>query len=203
MAKKTIEGGWTPIVWAMMDTPAWKATSPLARGIYISLKRRVRRGKNTAYLSYNDARNEVGSTDRHAICQGFRELEHYGFIVKVRGGCLGVNGKGEATIWRLTELGVTPPSSPTGLPEPPARDYQRWDGTKFKRKRRIRKTEPQSVRANRAGVDVSTRLSLDVPSRPVGRCQPRNAPNGQNPGWHAPTTTSLATPKRTQRRSRP
>jgi hypothetical protein len=38
-------------------------------------------------------------------------------------GCLGVNGKGRAPSWRLTELGC--------MKELPTRDYAYWNGTLF------------------------------------------------------------------------
>jgi hypothetical protein len=36
----------------------------------------------------------------------------------ISGGCLGVDGKGQAPRWRLTELGY--------MKDPPARDFMRW-----------------------------------------------------------------------------
>src|SRR5947208_5940630 len=57
------------------------------------------------------------------IGRWFRELQHYSFIVMSNPGCLGVNGKGRAPSWRLTELGC--------LKELPTRDYARWNGTLF------------------------------------------------------------------------
>ena len=57
------------------------------------------------------------------IGRWFRELQHYSFIVMSNPGCLGVNGKGRAPSWRLTELGC--------MKELPTRDYARWNGTLF------------------------------------------------------------------------
>jgi hypothetical protein len=57
----------------------------------------------------------------------FRELQHYGFIVMVTPGVLGVEGKGKAPRWRLTELGY--------MREPPTHDFRRWMGTNSKRQK--------------------------------------------------------------------
>ena len=59
------------------------------------------------------------------------EREHYAFIVLHEAGRLGVDGKGKAPHWRLTELGNTSRASADGLLDPPARDYLRWDGVLF------------------------------------------------------------------------
>jgi hypothetical protein len=44
--------------------------------------------------------------------------------VMVTPGVLGVEGKGKAPRWRLTELGY--------MRDPPTHDFRRWDGHKFK-----------------------------------------------------------------------
>jgi hypothetical protein len=65
---------------------------------------------------------ELGS-HHNQIARWFRELQHYGFIVLAKPGFLGVEGKGQAPRWRLTELGC--------MKELPTRDFERWDGTPF------------------------------------------------------------------------
>ena len=59
--------------------------------------------------------------DTAARC--FREIQHYGFGVITSGACLGVDGKGKAPHWRLTEVGY--------MADPPTRDFLRWDGVIF------------------------------------------------------------------------
>ena len=49
--------------------------------------------------------------------------QHYGFGVITSGACLGVDGKGKAPHWRLTEVGY--------MADPPTRDFLRWDGVIF------------------------------------------------------------------------
>jgi hypothetical protein len=52
-------------------------------------------------------------------------LQHYGFIVLEKYGSLGVDGKGKAPLWRLTELGSV------ATDERPTKDFLRWDGVVF------------------------------------------------------------------------
>jgi len=47
-----------------------------------------------------------------------------GLIVQTKGGSLGVEGKGTAPHWRLTECGY--------LKDPPTRDFLNWNGDKFR-----------------------------------------------------------------------
>jgi hypothetical protein len=94
-----------PVDLEMMNSPAWRATSHGARWLYMHLKRRWSfRQKNNGriFLSHLDAVKEMGGTP-DSISRWFRELQHYGFIVMTEPGCLGVDGKGKAPHWRLTE----------------------------------------------------------------------------------------------------
>jgi hypothetical protein len=76
------------------------------------------------FISQRNSAREIGSSFNQ-IARWFRELQHFGFIVQTRGGCLGIEGIGKAPHWRLTECGY--------MKDPPTRDM-RWDGTPFKNK---------------------------------------------------------------------
>jgi hypothetical protein len=108
-----------------LDAPAWRALSHGARSVYIALKRRLRNDGNNngkIFLSGRQAEAELRSK-RDYIARWFKELEHYGFIVMMRPGYLGIEGKGKAPHWRLTEAAYGD--------DPPSRDFLHWDGTKF------------------------------------------------------------------------
>jgi hypothetical protein len=121
-----------PMLIATIDSPAWKALSHGARSLYLALKRRVSRGRNQAYISHRDAAEEIGSsrTKGRGLVQ---ELRHFRFVVLAKHGCLGLDGKGKAPHWRLTELGVTSKASAGGIFEPPTNDFLKWDGIPFKK----------------------------------------------------------------------
>jgi hypothetical protein len=116
-----------PLHISTMETPAWKALSMGARVLYAQIKRHhfvgAKNNNGKIYLSERTAQEEIGGGTRDSIRRWFRELQHYGFIVQTEGGCLGVDGKGKAPHWRLTEL-------PT-LTERETQDYLKWDGTPF------------------------------------------------------------------------
>ena len=112
-----------PLFVRTLDCPAWRALSHGARSLYTALKRRVGGNNNgRLFISQRDAEKEVGS-HHNEIARWFRELRHYGFIEMKEPGYLGVEGKGKAPHWRLTELSY--------LGQPATRDFERWDGIKF------------------------------------------------------------------------
>ncbi|HEX2258028.1 MAG TPA: hypothetical protein VHG92_15265 [Afifellaceae bacterium] len=118
-----------PVVKDTLDEPAWRAMSHGAKVLYIALKRRVSKGalnNGKVFLSQRDAAEELRS-HHNQIARWYRELQHYGFIVQMTAGYLGMEGKGVSPHWRLTEHGY--------MREPPTQDYKRWDGVKFSDKK--------------------------------------------------------------------
>ena len=123
-----------PLDKEMMDSSAWRAMSYGARCLYIHLKRRwsfKQRNNGRIFLSQRDAQEEMGCTHRDSIGGWFRELRHYGFIVMTEPGCLGVDGKGKAPHWRLTEAEWSGGRNGNTWMLP-TKDYLKWDGTKFR-----------------------------------------------------------------------
>ena len=140
MARRSDKGRlppFVPLLRATLGSRAWMALSHGARSLYVALRCRVPNGRNQAYLSYRHAERELGSS-RRKIGEWFKELEHYGFIVLAAHGCLGVEGKGKAPLWRLTELGATSKASSNGAFEPPTNDFLKWSGVLFERRREAR-----------------------------------------------------------------
>jgi hypothetical protein len=142
-----------PLLKETLDAPAWKAMSHGARALYVALKRRYNRefhNNGKIYLAQRKAAEEIGS-HTNQVSRWFRELQHYGFAVMMAGGCLGVDGKGQAPRWRLTELGY--------MKDPPTRDFMRWKpGNYFKDEKRnpvIENTDSVSAKT-RTGVSVKT-----------------------------------------------
>jgi len=114
-----------PLLIGTLETSAWKALSHGARSLYVGLKRRYNvsnHNNGRIYLPQRIASKEL-SSHHNQIARWFRELEFYGFIVKTAPAYLGVEGRGKAPRWRLTELGY--------MRDPPTRDFLRWDGRPF------------------------------------------------------------------------
>jgi hypothetical protein len=123
-----------PVDLEVLRSPAWRATSMGARWLYVHLKRRwshKQKNNGRLFLSHRDAQEEMGVTCRDSIGRWFRELQHYGFIVMTDPGGLGVNGQGRAPHWRLTEL-EAPGGHKGNTWMLPTKDFNRWNGPKFK-----------------------------------------------------------------------
>ena len=134
-----------PLLKETLQSPAWKAMSHGARSLYVALKQRYSQNVHNngrIYLPQRIAADEIGS-DTNQVTRWFRELQHYGFIVMTDPGCLGVDGKGHAPKWRLTELGY--------MKDPPTRDFLRWNGERFieaKKQNPLRESTDRCVREN-------------------------------------------------------
>jgi hypothetical protein len=114
-----------PLLKATLAAPAWRSASHGSKALYVCVKARYSsalHNNGRLFLSQRTAHREMGSSYTE-ITRWFRELQYYGFIVQTKGGSLGLNGKGTAPHWRLTECGY--------MNDPPTRDFERWDGTKF------------------------------------------------------------------------
>lgn len=129
--KGRIEGAWTAIRHEVLNSAAWKHTSPGARLLYIALIR------NLSFNSYNNGRvflatrraaDEVGASQR-IVCVWFNELKHYGFIEETEPGSIGP--KGRATRWRITDVAW---GELDGRPVQATKDYLKWNGELFQRR---------------------------------------------------------------------
>jgi hypothetical protein len=152
-----------------MDAPAWRAMSHGAKMLLIALKRRYypkNHNNGRIFLSQRLAVKELRS-HHNEIARWYRELQHYGFIEMMSPGCLGLEGRGKAPRWRLTELGY--------MKELPTHDFMRWDGTPFKDEktdsragkpaRCVRETPHTDVLENRTPADkiVQEKAHIDEP----------------------------------------
>jgi hypothetical protein len=128
-----------PLLKGTSRTSAWKAMSHGARSLYIALRSRYNtRLQNAVYVSARIAAEELGS-NKDYVARWHHELVHYGFVVVVEGAHLGSEGEGKAAHVRLTEA--------WHRGQPPTRDFDRWNGTKFKyekKKKRTPKPVPQT-----------------------------------------------------------
>jgi hypothetical protein len=119
----------------VLDSPAWRAMSTGGRCLYIALKRRCppnRHNNGRIRLSQREAQEQIGAGFTE-ITRWFRELQHYGFIVMTEAGCLGVEGKGRAPQWRLTEVAYMRGTSSKGTENMPTMDFLKWNGARFSR----------------------------------------------------------------------
>jgi hypothetical protein len=122
-----------PLIKETMKTPAWIALSIGAKALYPYLRWNYNtKLQNHVWLSHRDAAEQL-SVGKNRPGRWFHELEHYGFIVMVNPGGLGVEGHGKAPHYRLTEAWY--------LGKPPTRDFLLWDGTLYVPPNRSRKNQ--------------------------------------------------------------
>ena len=181
-----------PMLKDTMKTEAWKALSHGARSLYAALKGRYNsRLQNAVYLSIRVAQKELGSFSRRDnVGRWFHELKYYGFIVMESGACLGVEGRGKAPHYRLTEEWY--------LGKAPTRDFLNWDGEVFHEQKSPRYYTRKKQNPVPAGEDSLSRQvrTVNGRSKPNGH---KSVPageaihcNGTVP--HGEAITSLTTP---------
>jgi hypothetical protein len=175
--KGRIAGPFVPMLVATMKSPAWKAMSANARVVYIALKSKYgieAKNNGRIYLSARDGTEETG-LGKNVIARALREVQYYGFIAMTEPGCLGLDGRGKAPHWRLTELGY--------MTDPPTRDFMRWDGVIFHEqkspgyyKRQERRLAQLTARKKQNPVPTSGTPCPDVRYIPLSR-RPGHLPN--------------------------
>jgi hypothetical protein len=121
--KRRINGPFVPTPCAILDAPAWRVMDPIARLLWIELRRKLRNdGGNNGkiYLSCRAAAKKLG-VNKDTIFRRYAELEDYGFLRKTTESFLGVDGCGIAPHYRFTDLAHGT--------HPATRDYEKWDGS--------------------------------------------------------------------------
>lgn len=114
---------------------AWYAMHPTARALFFELKLLYNRDtEGPVGMSSRQAARLLGITQKTALVM-LRQVQHYGFAVKMTAGYLGLNGKGVATQWRLTDEPYQG--------KPATLDFNRWNGTLFDAKPQPQKTKPR------------------------------------------------------------
>ena len=157
-----------PMLKSTMATPAWRQMSHGAQALYIALKSQMssdHSNNGRVFLSQRDAKRQIRSGFR-PVTKWFREIQHYGFTVRTKGGGLGVNGKGTSPHWRLTECPCNG--------KPPTNDFLRWNGETFKAANRHPKKQ------NPAGKKHSTLLAKST-AVPLAKSTAGPKKSQQNP----------------------
>ena len=195
--KGRINGPFVPIHKATIGAPAWKALSLGARCLFVELSGECDNRHNITFLSERDAAKRLGCS-RYKVREWFAELAHYHLVVMVSPACLGVDGKGKAAHWRITDRGTT-----RGGYGAPGLDFLKWRGAPFDAKpfRLVRQWSPDKVKKQNPGTDGVTRVvptglpGLDytgLPGNWRGGTDGVTIENGV-PGTHGVTITRLTT----------
>jgi hypothetical protein len=108
---------------------AWTALSVSARATFFEMQSNYNtKAQNAVFLSARDGARKLGGVCKDTVMRWQRELEYYGFIIKVQGAHLGLNGVGKAALYRLTDRHYAG--------QPPTYEFLNWDGEIFHEQKR-------------------------------------------------------------------
>jgi hypothetical protein len=177
-----------PLIKSTLKTPAWRAMSHGARSLYVALKVRYNtRLQNGVYLSARTGAEELGSSKDY-VARWHHELQHYGFIHVIEGkeARLGSDGEGMAAHVRLTEHWYAG--------QPPTRDFERWDGTKFRYQKKKQKQKPVPQTGDTPSRKLGTPKLVKAPDRAKERPTNWGHKESREPVLQSGDITSLTTP---------
>jgi hypothetical protein len=191
----------------VLDSPAWRVMSHGARSLCVALKRRCppnRHNNGRIRLSQREAQKQLGAGFTQ-ITRWYRELQYYGFIVMTEPGCLGIEGKGKAPQWRLTEVAYMRGTSSKGMEDMPTMDFLKWDGVRFSKHHpggdHLQPKPKHGAPENRSTTDPKEKT--ESRSRKPERTAPENqstcAPENQSTSWNKRSRK----PEHTARQSAP
>jgi hypothetical protein len=152
---------WISVFRHTWKSAAWKVLSVGARALYVELAANYNtKMKNAVFMSVRTGSERL-NVHKDCITKWLRELEHYGFIVKIQGAFLGSDGEGKAARYRLTDRWYAG--------KEPTYDFQNWDGVLYdpKKQNPVRKNRtPRPKKPDiRAGANM-TRNGNKCPTEP-------------------------------------
>jgi hypothetical protein len=170
-----------PLFYETLQSPAYRQLPFGARALFTALRMRCVKNNGHVYLSQRDAAEELGHIRRNDIANWFRALQHYGFIVQTEAASLGVDGKGKAPHWRITDM---PTRSGNGEVEPPTKNFLRWNGVVFephvRPSRRWNARKQASLKKQNPGRHVATTVDGTSPPWVGGTYPPPDEESGGN-----------------------
>ena len=98
---------------------AWKGLKASARVVYVELKSLYNGFNNGKVMASERHLAKLTGLGKNTVSRALGGLQEAGFIVQMQRGVLGIDGKGNGTLWRLTEIGC--------LGERPTKDFKKWD----------------------------------------------------------------------------
>jgi hypothetical protein len=113
MSKQKLSGTFVPMYHKTIASPEWRSLPHGARSLFLLMKRRYNpTHQGPVFLSARFAAKELGAS-KNTVKSWLAALSAGGFIVRTRRGALGLNGKGKAAEFRLTdEPFLQKPASP-------------------------------------------------------------------------------------------
>jgi hypothetical protein len=149
-----------------MKSAAWKATSVGARALFLHLQSNHNTNSQNAVFASNRTGATALGVNKDTVSKWRRELEHYGFIVAIRGPSLGSDGCGKAALYRLTDRWYAG--------KPPTYEFQNWTGEIFTDEKQNPDRKSRSPRPKKPVIREDARMSLNgnkCPTDPVIRAE--------------------------------
>jgi hypothetical protein len=149
-----------------MESPAWHDMSHVAQALYIAFKKRYNRKTQAAvFLSVRDAAKEL-NLNKDSIRGKHRELEHYGFIRRIKPARVGKHS-GKAALYQLTDEAYEG--------KPPSMDFTFWNGVSFEQTVRDSRTQctgfsDTSVRESRTLKKGNVKKARKINATESGKC---------------------------------
>ena len=154
-----LSGSFAPLLTHTRKSAAWSMLSVGARALFMELQSEFFTDiEGYVFLSACDGAKQL-RTSKDSLGIWFKELEHYGFIVKVREAYLTGLGEGECAHYRLTDRYYHG--------KPPTRDFEKVDGGVFERPKRTC-SETEKARLKELGKNSSPVRRSRTP-RPTGK----------------------------------
>jgi hypothetical protein len=150
-------GSFAPLLSHTRKSAAWQRLSVGARALFMELQSRYYLDREGyVFLSSRDGARCL-CTRPHNILRWLDELEHYGFLVKLCGPHLGVDGDGQSAHYRLTDRWFHG--------QAPTRDFEKWSGEIFASAKRVY-SDAEKARLN--GLKKYPVTRSDTPRDTVG-----------------------------------
>jgi hypothetical protein len=158
-----------PLFRETLETPAYRQLTFGGRALFTALRGKCIKNNGHVYLSQREVGRELGHKNRGDIANWYRELQHYGFIVQTEAAALGVDGKGKAPHWRITDMPTRKGNNELAAP---TKDFLRWDGVLFEPhiapSRRWDDRKRRALKKQNPGLHVGT--TVDCTSVPEVDC---------------------------------
>jgi hypothetical protein len=125
-----LSGSFAPLITHTRKSAAWQMLPVGARALFMELQAEYFTDiEGYVFLSARDGAKRLRA-NKDSVCIWFKQLEHYGFIAKVRDAHLAGLGEGESAHYRLTDRYYHG--------KPPTRDFEKWDGEVFENRAPVR-----------------------------------------------------------------
>jgi len=180
-SSERLQGRFVPLFYETLTSRAYRQLSFGARALFTALRMKCVKNNGHVYLSQRDAAEALGNKDRNAIANWFRELQHYGFTVQTEAAALGIEGKGKAPHWRITDM---PTRNGNGEVIPATKEFLHWDGVLFEPhvapSRRWNSRKQDNVKKQNPGLHVQATVDCTCKPSLDSTCKPPEDGSGCN-----------------------